>query len=134
MNLEEFSGPEREGKLGVELWPDWHFGVLSMYGSHLALNNFSGLQKINVVKLDDLIDYPSANTENINTKLHIHVFHGDELFSKFAFKMGKYDNITVEERSMSVVKYYCLKMALDAKRTSNDDLRKLLVQQNLNKI
>jgi len=39
MNLEEFSEPEREGRLGVEMWPDWHFGVLSMYGSHLALNN-----------------------------------------------------------------------------------------------
>jgi len=26
LSSEEFAQPEREGKLGVELWPDWHYG------------------------------------------------------------------------------------------------------------
>ena len=134
MNLEEFSEPEREGKLGISLWPDWHFGVLSMYGAHIALNHFAGFQKINVVKLDDLIDYPSANTEDVDTKMHIHVFHGDDMFSKFEFKLGKYDSMNVDDNQARTVKYYCLKLALEAKRTSYEDLKKLLDQQNLNKL
>jgi len=126
MNQQEFSQPEREGKLGISLWPDWHYGVLSMYGSHLALNHFSGSEQMNVVKLSELIDYPSDNTENINTKLHIHVFHGDELFSKFALKQGDYDNMTVNDTVANQIKYYCLEMALDARRSTSEDLNKIL--------
>ncbi|CAF4300449.1 unnamed protein product, partial [Adineta steineri] len=35
----EFTTPERERKLGVMLWPEWHFGVLLLYGGHLAINH-----------------------------------------------------------------------------------------------
>jgi hypothetical protein len=126
MNQQEFSQPEREAKLGISLWPDWHYGVRSMYGSHLALNHFSGTKHMNVVKLSELIDYPSDNTENINTKLHIHVFHGDELFSKFALKQGDYDNMTVNDTVANQIKYYCLEMALDARRSTSEDLNKIL--------
>jgi len=129
MYQQEFSQPEREGKLGTSLWPDWHYGVLSMYGSHLALNHFSRTEQMNVVKLSELIDYPSANTENINTKLHIHVFHGDDLFSKFALKMGHYDNMTVNDTVANQTKYYCLKMVLDARRSTSEDLKKMLVEK-----
>ena len=131
MNLQEFSEPEREGRLGTSLWPDWHFGVLSMYGSHIALNHFAGLKKMNVVKLTDLIDYPSMNTEDVNTKLHIHVFHGDDVFSKFALKMGQYDNMTVNASDVHMIKYYCLKMGLEAKRSSNEDLKKMFDEKVL---
>ncbi len=63
MNQQEFSQPEREGKLGTFLWPDWHYGVLSMYGSEVALNHFAGVKQMNVVKLNELIDYPSGREE-----------------------------------------------------------------------
>lgn len=49
--LEEFTMPEREGKLGVALWPDWHYGVLLLYGQHLALNHLIAMKQIHVVKL-----------------------------------------------------------------------------------
>ncbi len=81
----------------------------------------SGTKQMNVVKLSELIDYTSANTENINTRLHIHVFHGDDLFSKFALKMGHYDNMTVNDSVANQTKYYCLKMALDARRSASED-------------
>ncbi len=130
LSQEEFSQPERDGKVGTELWPYWHYGVLLLYGQNIGLNHLIGSHQMNVVKLDNLIDFPSANTENINTKLHIHVFHGDDVFSKFAFKMGKYDNMTLDGDA-NRVKFYCLKMALEAKRTTNDELKKQLDQISL---
>ena len=91
MNNQEFSQPEREDKIGTILWPDWHFGVLSMYGGSIALNHFIGTKQMNVVKLNELIDFPSAYTEDVNNKLHIHVFHGDDMFSNFkvCIQIGK---------------------------------------------
>lgn len=73
---EEFTGPEREYKLGVMLWPDWHYGVLSMYGGHLAINHLQTEGDINLKILRDNIDYPSANEDSIFSVQHIHVFHG----------------------------------------------------------
>lgn len=129
LSQEEFSKPEREGKLGVELWPYWHYGVLLLYGQNIGLNHLMGSKQLNVVKLENLIDYPSANTEDVNTKLHIHVFHGDDLFSKFAYKMGKYDQMEVNDSDTSKVKYYALKMALSAKRLKTEDLKQMFDDQ-----
>ena len=122
LSAEEFSQPEREGKLGTMLWPEWHYGVLLLYGQSLALNHLIGSQQLSVNKLEDLIDFPSGNVESIFKKLHIHVFHGDDMFSKFVFKMGRYDNMTVSNENATFVKYYALKMALEAKKLPEDAL------------
>ncbi len=132
LSQEEFAQPEREGKLGVEMWPDWHYGVLSMYGADFGLNHLMGSKQLNVIKLDNLIDYPSANTEPVLDKIHIHVFHDDDLFSKFAFKMGQYDNVTIADTSQ--IKFYCLKMAMEAKKAKTSNLKNQLSKQILNKV
>ena len=122
LSSEEFAQPEREGKVGTILWPDWHYGVLLLYGQSLALNHLIALNELNVIKLEEHIDFPSGNTESIFKMLHIHVFHGDDVFSKFAFKLGQYDNMSVSNENATLVKYYALKMALDGKRTSEENL------------
>ena len=40
MHTQEFSTFEKSGpgKEGILSWPHWHWGVLSMYGAHVALN------------------------------------------------------------------------------------------------
>ena len=124
ISKEEFAQPEKQGK--VSLWPYWHYGVLLLYGQNLGMNHLIASKHINIVKLNDLIDYPSGNTEDINSKLHIHVYHGGEMFSKFLFKEGKYDNMTMPSENLNQVKIYCLKMALESKRTQSADLHKLL--------
>lgn len=129
---EEFSQVEREGKLGVQLWPDWHYGVLLLYGQTLALNHLISAQQTHVVKLENHLDYPSGNTDSINKVLNIHVFHGDDMFSKFAFQAGKYDQMNTTDSEE--IKFYCLKMALDGKRISAPDLLKMLNQQVANKV
>ena len=130
---EEFSLPERQGKLGTELWPYWHYGVLLLYGQNLGLNHLIGSNQSNVVKINTILDYPSSNSEPINSKIHIHVFHGDDVFSKFVFKVGKYDNTTVPENLTDQIKYYCLKMALDAKRAGSAKLLIDFINENSKK-
>ena len=115
--------------MGTENWPYWHYGVLLLYGQNFGLNHLIGSKQLNVVKLEDLLDFPSANNEKVNRKLHVHVFHGDGLFSKFAFKAGKYDNMTVNDEDLNMVKFYCLKMALEGKSTANGDLKLQLHRQ-----
>jgi hypothetical protein len=144
---EEFSPPEREGrnnlknifhktkiisfnlfkgKLGVMLWPYWHYGVLLLYGQNLALNHLIATKSIEVVKLFDHLDYPAYYSNNINNMLHIHVFHGDDMFSKFQFKAGKYDNLDPYKEDTNIAKYYSLKMALEGKRLNATKLNNLL--------
>jgi hypothetical protein len=131
---EEFTQAERDGKTGVTMWPEWHYGVLSMYGAHLALNHLLGSKEINLIVVPGIIDYPSTNTELIENMIHIHVFHGHDLFSKFAFKMGHYDESLLNETNIHHVKYYALKMALDSKRISSQNLYKLLQLEASKKI
>ena len=114
LSNEEFSSTERRGKLGVQHWPDWHYGVVLLYGQNLAMNHLISSGRANIKKLENLIDYPSANEELISSKVHIHVFHGSNLFSKFKFKDGSYNNITLPINNTHLVKYYCLSMALES--------------------
>jgi hypothetical protein len=127
LSEEEFTPPERQGKLGVMLWPYWHYGVLLLYGQNLGLNHLIATKQLNVIKLEEHLDYPSYYGENINKMLHIHVFHGDSLFSKFQFKAGKYDALDANKYDTNIAKYYALKMALEGKRIAPVELFKLLL-------
>lgn len=77
LSTEEFSSPEREGKLGVQLWPDWHYGVLLLYGQNLLMNHLIKTEQLNIVKLFDYLDYPSHYNTDVNKIIHIHIFHGN---------------------------------------------------------
>jgi hypothetical protein len=128
---EEFTSVESEGKLGVRLWPQWHYGVLLLYGQSIALNHFISTRQVNVVKLENQLDFPSGNANSIHKVINIHVFHGSSMFSKFAFKAGKYDSMNATDSDE--IKYFCLKMALDGKRMSETQLLAMFVEQSKNK-
>ncbi len=55
------------------------------------------------------------------------------MFSKFAFKKGKYDNMTVTEAESQQVRNYALKMALDGKRMSCGELFRLFINETAKK-
>jgi hypothetical protein len=112
--------------MGVLNWPEWHYGVLLLYGQHLALNHLIAINKLRITKLQNMIDFPSGNDESIFKLIHIHVFHGENMFSKFMFKMKKYDNMTVSDDKINQVKYYSLKMALEGKRKTCKELSLML--------
>ena len=133
LSQEEFSPTEREGKLGIQLWPYWHYGVLLLYGQSLAMNHLIETKQMNVVKLDKHVDYPSYYDEDVFKVLHIHVFHGNSMFSKFDFKEGKYNNLKYNKTS-NVVKYYALRIAMDAKQSKSKQLVSLLADVNKKKV
>jgi len=114
--------------------PDWHYGVLLLYGQNLAMNHLMSSGQMNITKLDNLIDFPSANEHLIATKVHIHVYHGDTVFSKFLFRTGGYDNWTLPINNTHLVKYYCLNIALESKRKSLGELKGLADKVVENKI
>ncbi|CAF0722230.1 unnamed protein product [Brachionus calyciflorus] len=134
LSKDEFSQPERELKLGVLLWPDWHYGVLLLYGQNLVMNHLIKTNQLNIVKLEEYMDHPSAYSTDVNKIIHIHVFHGPDLFSKFDFKDGKYDSMTVNESQTNLAKYYSLKMALEGKKFNGTELTNLLSQEIFKKI
>jgi hypothetical protein len=125
LSNEEFSSTERKGKLGTGNWPEWYYGVILLYGQTLAMNHLISLGVMNIKKLENLIDFPSNTEELVSSKVHIHVFHDNVLFSKWKFKSGGYDNMTLPISNSHLVKYYCLNIALESKRKSLNELKTL---------
>ena len=110
--------------MGVENWPYWHYGVLLLYGQNVGLNHLIGSKQLNVVKLEDLLDFPSANNEIVNRKLHIHVFHGDNLFSKFAFDAGKYKDMNLTDyMNMNSSLSYATTIAISSDRLTLEEFK-----------
>jgi hypothetical protein len=129
LSNEEFTSVERGTGLGDILWPEWHYGVLLLYGQHVAMNHLIATKQINIVKLPNLIDFPSYNNNSVFESAHIHVFNDDYLFSKFAFKAGHYDNMTVKSDDYLKTRYYALSNALESRKLSESDLYNMFLNQ-----
>jgi len=135
--INEFCQAERENKVGTILWPDWHYGVLLLYGQHLAINHLVAHDKLNVKIANQLFDQSTTNNDTKdmqkNLRLHLHCWHTDLPFSKFAFKAGKYNHIhprtLVNETS---AQSYAMRMALESRLMSLEDLGSRL-KKNINK-
>ena len=97
LNQHEFTLPERESRLGVLLWPEWHYGVLSMYGTHLAVNHLIVAQHFDIRKTDQLLDQSTTSDDENDlekhNRLHLHCWHTQQPFSKFQFKENRYKDI-----------------------------------------
>ncbi len=98
-----------------------------LYGQHLGLNHLLTLNSsFNLIKLENMIDYPTDYSGLLDGKLHLHSFHFRGTFSKLDFIDGKYDNITeFKSENFDHINFYCLKMALEAKRTNNSFLYRM---------
>ncbi|WP_064094021.1 DUF7164 domain-containing protein [Rossellomorea aquimaris] len=101
---EEFS--ENEGQ-----WPGWFRGVSSMYSTEIAVNHLVDMIDIK----PEMLDYDSTSINSISLHPHIHCWHTNNLFSKFKYGDGEYDQLQPNLAS-NEVRHYCLKMGLDAKR------------------
>ncbi|CAF1100224.1 unnamed protein product, partial [Brachionus calyciflorus] len=125
LSIEEFSHYERF--LGNLLWPDWHFESLSFYGQNIIMNHLIKTKQLNIINLKDYLDFPSDSKTNIDEIIQIHVGDEKDVFSKFQFKEGKYDNFTTNVEYPENVKNYSLRMALESKRMSYEELNKLFL-------
>ena len=72
-----------------------HYGVLLLYGQHLALNHLVAQNALRLIIGQNLLDQSTTNTDPKYVKegirLNLHCWHTDDRFSKFAFKMGHYN-------------------------------------------
>ncbi|HYK73194.1 MAG TPA: hypothetical protein VEV44_08750 [Pseudoneobacillus sp.] len=92
-------------------WPGWYGGVINMYSNEIALNHC--IENFQVDKQN--LDFPSTSTDSVNIHAHLHCWHTDKQFSKFHFEKGNYDHIKMEDLDLSIVKDYCLYIALKAR-------------------
>ena len=93
-------------------WPSWYAGVSSLYAQEIAVNHLvPSLQAPS-----KLLDYYSTSVESVDEHPHIHVWHGDALFSKFQCYEGTYDNMDESNLNLDIINEYCVAMALRARR------------------
>lgn len=72
-------------------WPKFYEGVLLLYACNLALDHVIGPDLLNVG--DGIqFDMPTAGRADICLTAHLHSYHSDERFSKFAMDTGKYND------------------------------------------
>jgi hypothetical protein len=72
-----------------------HYGVLLLYGQHIALNHLVGQNRLRIMIATELLDQSTTNKDinyvNNGIRLNFHCWHTDDRFSKFAFKLGHYN-------------------------------------------
>jgi hypothetical protein len=96
-------------------WPGWYGGVTNMYSNEIAVNGH-----IEDFRIDNqIMDFPSTSTDSTDRHVHIHCYHTNNLFSKFAMEKGKYDSINPDDLDISIVRDYCLFIAHKAKQYFN---------------
>ncbi|CAF1083831.1 unnamed protein product [Rotaria sp. Silwood1] len=127
----EFAIPERESKLGTLMWPEWHYGVLLLYGQHLAINHLVGQNQIRIKIGADLLDQSTTDTNpqyvQQGIRLNLHCWHTDNRFSKFAFKLGHYKQSELEKyRNDTTAQAYAMRMALESKYMTLEQMAKLV--------
>ena len=89
-------------------WPGWFRGVAALYASEIAANHL-----IDDIRRDgEQLDYSSTSDGSIEDHAHVHCWHTGDVFSKFAFQKGDYEGVDVEGLDTSIVRNYCLSMAL----------------------
>ncbi|CAF3733049.1 unnamed protein product [Rotaria sp. Silwood1] len=138
LSMNEFCTAEREQKLSTLLWPDWHYGVLSMYGTHLAVNHLINSEKLDIQNGSELLDQSTTNNDKNdiekNNRLHLHCWHTDAPFSKFQFKAKKYDHIPPHILiNDSSSQSYAMRMALESRLMTFEELSQQLREISRNK-
>ena len=79
------------------------------------MNHLVKTKVVNIVKASLLIDSFATISKPITEIVHIHCYHDHDLFSKFDFKSGKYDNLTVsdsEKTQSRIIQRFRIKTAL----------------------
>lgn len=78
-----------------------HYGVLLLYGQHLAVNHLVGINQIRLIISYELLDQSTTDdtTEYVQrgTRLNLHGRHAPDKFSKMAFKEGRYNETDLEK-------------------------------------
>ena len=85
--------------------------MLLLYGQHLALNHLVARNEIRVLIGHNLLDQSTTDDTVAYVKngirLNLHCWHTENRFSKFAFKLGHYNQSELEKyRNDTTVQAY----------------------------
>lgn len=105
-----YSFTEEEKAPGHFGWPEWHFGVLSMYAGNIAINSCVS----HFERRPDMIDFHSSSEESVFEHAHVHTWQDRNRFSKFVFEENGYTDIEKESLNLEIIRDYAMFMALDA--------------------
>lgn len=127
LHTQEFNDFELSPHAGTLGWPHWHWPVLTMYAGHLAVNHL-GESFVQKAKFDNS---PTLKSPLLNEIKHIHVWHGDEMFSKFAFDSGQYKNFDLGPFSdMKSHVAFVSSIAISSSRLNNSEYRSIVADQD----
>lgn len=93
-------------------WPNWTYGVSLLYASEIAINHLVGHN----INFSDRLDQHSDVDMPLNDAYHIHCWHTEKTFSKFAWMNNKYKNVDVNSLDDTKLIDYCLKCAINSER------------------
>lgn len=88
-------------------WPNWYFGVLTMYAGNLAANALFGYG----LTLGGLDCHCMSQDEMCSTDYHIHAWHTYDYFSKFHWREGAYNEVDMAKLNPKRISDYCLLIA-----------------------
>lgn len=97
-------------------WPSWYAGVSLLYATEIAVNHLVPTFSEPSRKLDG----SSTSIETVDQYPHIHCWHTDDRFSKFACQKGEYSHLTEDELNIDVICDYCTIMALRASQSGGE--------------
>ncbi|RHY32726.1 hypothetical protein DYB32_002308 [Aphanomyces invadans] len=118
----EFTAEEKSPEYGIQGWPNWHIGVVSMYGGHIAINHCT--RNVAVTKDDSMLDFPTSSSESPALHAHLHTWQNNLRFSKFSFHVGEYKNEDITKlRPYETILDYAMYMALDSRPKTARPLR-----------
>lgn len=104
----EFDTFQKSVDIGLRGWMDWHFGVLSMYAGHIAVNHYQPVY--NIIQNHTNLDWSMAEQDPLDGGHYLLTAHGWQSFagfSKNSLRSGfkEIDLATYELGANTCVKY-----------------------------
>lgn len=93
-------------------WPEWHYGVLSMYAGQIAINHCIQPNGGGFVKNTEHLDFPSSSTESVHQHAHLHTWQNKQQFSKFVFYQTGYKHVNTTKLNLDVIQDYATYLAI----------------------
>ena len=134
LHTQEFSEYEKCCS-GIDGWPNWHWPVLLLYGGHIALNQLGPdyIQK-SAPGVAEMDAYSTSIISLTQTIKHIHCWHTSDMFSKFVFHSGGYNETDLHDyMNMNSSMSYAATVAISSDRLTAEELKTYIANETLMK-
>eukprot|EP01125_Pyxidicula_operculata_P022249 TRINITY_DN898_c1_g2_i2.p1 TRINITY_DN898_c1_g2~~TRINITY_DN898_c1_g2_i2.p1 ORF type:complete len:187 (-),score=28.56 TRINITY_DN898_c1_g2_i2:239-799(-) len=114
ISTKEFTKLEKSSDFAgmAKNWPEWHYGVLTLYAGQIAVNHCAAM--VGYKNVPDQLDYRTDSNSPIAEHAHLHAWQGGGRFAKDRFYEGKYADEKLEKLDLTRCDEYAMYMALSA--------------------